>query len=73
MRVHWGKMAAKLSVWLATEILLSLVGLDNLADYSEFIAGESVLFDRPMQTIVIAGPNPNLDLSLTALTLAALT
>ncbi|MEM9218391.1 MAG: hypothetical protein AAGD25_29130 [Cyanobacteria bacterium P01_F01_bin.150] len=25
------------SLWLTTEVLLNLMGLDNLADYSEFI------------------------------------
>ncbi|WP_421658951.1 hypothetical protein [Leptothermofonsia sp. ETS-13] len=27
----------KATIWLAAEILLTVVGLDNLADYSEFI------------------------------------
>lgn len=64
MQVHWGKMAAKLSVWVATEILLSLVGLDHLADYGEFMAGESsMLLDRPMQTWVTIGATPNPDFS----------
>ncbi|MEL6160764.1 MAG: hypothetical protein AAFQ40_01530 [Cyanobacteria bacterium J06623_5] len=31
----------RLLFWLAAEIVLNLVGLDNLADYSEFITGQS--------------------------------
>ena len=31
----------KLLFWLAIEIFLNLVGLDNLADYSEFIISQS--------------------------------
>ncbi|MEM9090506.1 MAG: hypothetical protein AAGC93_17370 [Cyanobacteria bacterium P01_F01_bin.53] len=31
----------KLLFWLALEIILNLVGLDNLADYSEFISGQT--------------------------------
>jgi len=36
MRVNWNQLIAKILVWLAAEIVLNLVGLDNLADYSEF-------------------------------------
>ncbi|MFM7426261.1 MAG: hypothetical protein ACKO7W_14930 [Elainella sp.] len=39
-QVHWGKLAVKLTVWIATELLLGWVGLDNLADYGEFVLGE---------------------------------
>lgn len=31
-------LLTKLLFWLAVEIVLNLVGLDNFADYSEFIA-----------------------------------
>ena len=34
---HWQKLFVKLICWLALEILLNLMGLDDLADYSEFI------------------------------------
>ena len=34
---HWQKLVIKLICWLALEILLNLIGLDDLADYSEFI------------------------------------
>lgn len=43
MQVKWGKMAAKITVWLAVEVLLGLVGLDNLADYGEFMLGDQTL------------------------------
>ncbi|MEQ8466626.1 hypothetical protein [Coleofasciculus sp. E1-EBD-02] len=39
MTVNWKALLAKTTVWLAAEILLNLLGLDNLADYSEFIFG----------------------------------
>ena len=39
----------KLSIWLMTEILLTFLGLDNLADYSEFISGKDIIYYR--QTI----------------------
>ncbi len=37
MKVDWQKLLVKTSFWLATEIILNLVGIDDLADYSEFI------------------------------------
>ncbi|WP_339375399.1 hypothetical protein [Chroogloeocystis siderophila] len=40
MAINWKKMLLKTTFWLGTEILLNLVGLDNLADYSEFISGQ---------------------------------
>ncbi|WP_339366830.1 hypothetical protein [Gloeocapsa sp. PCC 7428] len=40
MAINWKKILLKTTLWLGTEILLNLVGLDNLADYSEFISGQ---------------------------------
>ncbi|MBE9128295.1 MULTISPECIES: hypothetical protein [unclassified Coleofasciculus] len=37
MNVQWKKVIIKTTVWLAAEIILNLLGLDNLADYSEFL------------------------------------
>jgi hypothetical protein len=37
MRVRWKKLLAKTLIWLAIEICLNVLGLDTLADYSEFI------------------------------------
>ncbi len=37
MNIRWQKLLVKISFWLATEIILNLVGIDDLADYSEFI------------------------------------
>ncbi len=34
---HWQKLFFKLMFWLALEIILNLIGLDNVADYSEFV------------------------------------
>lgn len=35
--VKWKKLLVRVSFWLVTEILFNCVGLDDLADYSEFI------------------------------------
>ena len=37
MKLEWKKLIVKTTLWLTVEIILNLLGLDNLADYSEFI------------------------------------
>ncbi len=38
MKSHqWQKLFFKLMFWLVLEIILNLIGLDDVADYSEFI------------------------------------
>ena len=38
----WRKVAYKTGVWLAVEIWLNVIGLDNIADYSEFIFAQDL-------------------------------
>lgn len=38
----WRKVFYKTGVWLAAEIWLNLIGLDNIADYSEFIFAQDL-------------------------------
>ncbi len=33
----WQKVVCKTGIWLAAEIWLNLMGLDNIADYGEFL------------------------------------
>jgi hypothetical protein len=37
MEKKWKTVLAKTVIWLAAEILLNFVGIDDMADYSEFI------------------------------------
>ena len=37
MKFTGKKLIAKIVIWLTAEILLSFLGLDDLADYSEFV------------------------------------
>jgi hypothetical protein len=37
MKTQWQKILLKITCWLIVEIILNLLGLDNLADYSEFV------------------------------------
>ncbi|MDJ0702970.1 MAG: hypothetical protein QNJ46_06775 [Leptolyngbyaceae cyanobacterium MO_188.B28] len=43
MQVKWRELLLKTSIWITAEIMLSLIGLDNLADYSEFIFQNRVM------------------------------
>ena len=38
----WQQVTYKTGVWLAAEIWLNLIGLDNIADYSEFIFAQDL-------------------------------
>ena len=42
MKMQWQRIWAKATFWLVTEIILNLLGLDNLADYSEFLFEQEV-------------------------------
>ena len=42
MKLQWRKLLVKTTVWIAAEIILNLLGLDNLADYSEFIYEQEI-------------------------------
>ena len=37
MTVKWRKLIARFTIWLMLEIALTFLGLDDLADYSEYI------------------------------------
>ena len=37
MEVRWKILCTKTLIWLAAEIVLNLMGLDTIADYSEFL------------------------------------
>ncbi len=37
MKGIWKQSLYRVTVWLAAEIILNCLGIDNLADYSEFV------------------------------------
>lgn len=37
MTIHWKQLIISLSLWLIAEFCLNLVGIDDLADYSEYL------------------------------------
>jgi hypothetical protein len=42
MKLEWKKVLVKSTIWLAAEIILNLLGIDTLADYSEFLYEQEV-------------------------------
>lgn len=37
MKGNWSRVLLKITGWLLIEVLLNAVGLDTLADYSEYV------------------------------------
>ena len=50
MKVHWKKFCIRISVWLAAEVLLNIIGIDDLADYSEYHFEQKV---RPIAGLIM--------------------
>ena len=40
---HWKKLLLRTTLWLVAEIYLNFLGIDDLADYSEFIFERHVI------------------------------
>ena len=55
MNVRWQKLLVKTTLWLVAEIWLNFLGIDNLADYSEFIFERNEIL-QPMLTTVARTP-----------------
>ncbi|MBP0012756.1 MAG: hypothetical protein J7545_16265 [Roseofilum sp. SBFL] len=49
MKVRWKTLIPRITLWLALEIVLSCLGLDHLADYSEY-----VLEKKAISTLVVS-------------------
>ncbi|WP_181256675.1 hypothetical protein [Merismopedia glauca] len=50
MKTTWQQLTIKILFWLIVEVALNILGIDQLADYGEFIASKKisaivVLFD----------------------------
>lgn len=46
MNVKWRKLLIRGSLWLTLEIILNCVGIDDMADYSEYV------FERNQTTLI---------------------
>ena len=43
MKINYRQLLVKLLMWFVAEVVLSYVGLDNLADYSEYLKEQSTV------------------------------
>ena len=43
MKVRWKLLTSKMIMWLAAEITLTCLGIDDLADYTEFLSEKYVI------------------------------
>ena len=43
MHIRWKTLFTKTLIWLVAEILLNSIGLDTLADYSEFVFDKNAI------------------------------
>ncbi len=43
MKIRWKVLLASMTMWMIGEISLNLVGLDEFADYSEFLQDKTHL------------------------------
>jgi hypothetical protein len=60
MKTRWKKVLIEISVWIVAEILLNLLGLDNLADYSEFIFKyEITTINHLLEPTIVTTANKN--------------
>lgn len=39
MKGHWKHLLVQATIWVIAEVVLNVAGLDNLADYGEFVFG----------------------------------
>jgi hypothetical protein len=56
MSIQWKRLLLKITVWLVIEIILNILGLDNLADYSEFVYEQEVLAASHGASVAIVMP-----------------
>jgi hypothetical protein len=67
MNARWDHIFSQMVIWLVAEIVLNLVGLDNLADYSEFVFNREIAMQHYSQTDVptLLYNQPNVSQSFT--------
>jgi len=53
MKRQWKKVLVKITVSLLIDVALNLLGLDDLADYSQFIFEQEMLAHSPITTCVV--------------------
>lgn len=54
MKVYWQKLVFKIFFWLLVESVFGAMGIDDLADYSEFLLMPKVIVTAQSSRIVAA-------------------
>lgn len=54
MKVYWKTLILNIGSWIVAEIILNFVGLDNLANYSEFLY-KPYLSAQAYETSIVLG------------------
>jgi hypothetical protein len=55
MKTNWRKIIIEIAIWLFTEVLLNLAGMDDLGNYSEFVFAQKNIgiFNSTYITVMI--------------------
>lgn len=59
MKVKWSQLFIKTIFWLSAEIYLTVIGLDNLADYGEFVFQDKTLSTMAQTSTTLGSFNLN--------------
>ena len=43
MKIQWHKLVFKVLLWMSVEVVFNFIGIDDLADYSEFLLMPKVI------------------------------
>ncbi|HBB34373.1 MAG TPA: hypothetical protein DDZ80_25410 [Cyanobacteria bacterium UBA8803] len=59
MQVRWKTLIIKIGIWLTVEVVLNILGLNNIANYSEFIQDRDLnLAKKNKKTVKISNSSP---------------
>ncbi|HAC64982.1 MAG TPA: hypothetical protein DCF68_15985 [Cyanothece sp. UBA12306] len=59
MQLKWKEFVFKTTFWLVGEIILNILGLDNVADYSDFLFGQELeLLKKNNRTVKLSSLKP---------------
>jgi len=51
MNINWRKLLLRGSIWLCLEIALNCLGIDDMADYSEYVFERKNLRRQPISLV----------------------
>ena len=54
LEIRWKKLLINSVIWITAEIVLNCIGLDTLADYSEFVLEKNVVKLKFHSSLIIS-------------------